>query len=230
MAVAQVSKNPLNLLSLNVRGLGNGAKRSSLFHWLKKHHDVHNKIVFLQETHVIKSQEFRWKKLWYGKRIFSNGTSKSKGVAILLPKFLEYNILSEKLDPGGRYIALKIEIEGTIYGLINGYAPTSDKLEEQMVWLEAITGILEDLGDCIIVLGGDINDGLTSLDKFIGRETWKESRYVLGWKEACQEYQMVDIWRILNPLAHKHTWKQGTNKKNLRRSRLDFWLISSGLM
>ena len=99
-----------------------------------------------------------------------------------------------------------------------------------MTWLDSITEILEDLGDTNIIFGGDINDGLTSLDKFIGREVWKESRYVLGWKEACQEFQMVDMWRILNPLAHKHTWKQGTTKKNLRRSRLDCWLISSGLM
>jgi exonuclease III len=184
----------------------------------------------LQETHVIKKREYKWEKLWDGKKIFSNGTSKSKGVAILLPKLLNYNILGEHLDPGGRYIGLKIEIDGKIFGLINGYAPTSDRLEEQLVWLEAIITILEDFGDTSIILGGDINDGLTSLDKFIGRERWKESRYVLGWKEACQEYQLVDIWRILNPLAHKHTWKQGTNKKNLRRSRLDFWLISSGLM
>jgi exonuclease III len=230
MAVQLDKKDPLNLLSLNVRGLGGGAKRSSLFHWLKKQHKVESKIVFLQETHVIKKMEFKWGKLWSGKRIFSNGTSKSRGVAILLPKLMDYEILKEHLDPGGRYIALKISIEGTIYGLINGYAPTADRLEEQMAWLEAITNILEEFGDINIIFGGDINDGLTSLDKFIGRERWKESRYVLGWKEACQEYQMVDIWRILNPLAHKYTWKQGTNKKNLRRSRLDFWLISSGLM
>jgi exonuclease III len=140
------NKNPLNLLSLNVRGLGKGAKRSSLFHWLGKYHDVHKKILFLQETHVTKGQEPKWKKLWHGKMVFANGTSKSKGVAILLPKLLDYNIISETLDPGGRYIALKIEIEGTIYSLINGYAPTSDHLEEQMAWLESIVGILEDLG------------------------------------------------------------------------------------
>jgi exonuclease III len=230
MASTVNRKTPIHILSLNVRGLGKGAKRSSLFHWLKKHHDVQGKIIFLQETHVTKAQEYKWNELWHGKKIFANGTSRSKGVAILLPKSLDFKILSQTLDPDGRYIALKIEIEGTIYGLINCYAPTADKLEEQMVWLDAITGLLETLGDTNIIVGGDINDGLTKLDKFKGMEEWKESWYVLGWKEACQEYQMVDIWRILNPLAHKYTWKQGTNKKNLRRSRLDFWLISSGLM
>jgi hypothetical protein len=84
--------------------------------------------------------------------------------------------------------------------------------------------------DTNIIFGGDINDGLTILDKFNLRNGWVPSEYVLSWKEACVEYQLADIWRILNPTAHKHTWKQGTCKKNLRRSRIDFWLISTGLM
>jgi exonuclease III len=142
---AQIEKGPLHLLSLNVRGLGNCNKKSSLFHWLTKYHDVRNKILFLQETHVTKIKERKWEKTWEGKIIFANGTSKSRGVAILLPKNLEYKIHEEILDKNGRYIALRIEIEGELYGLINGYAPTSDKLEEQMVWLEQITQIFPKL-------------------------------------------------------------------------------------
>jgi exonuclease III len=145
--LAQNDKSPLYLLSLNVRGLGNCNKKSGLFHWLRKYHDGNKKIVFLQETHVTKAKEGKWGEIWDGKRIFANGTSKSRGVAILLPKNLDYKILEEMLDTNGRYIALKIEIEGELFGLINGYAPTSDKLEEQMVWLEKITSILEKLGD-----------------------------------------------------------------------------------
>jgi exonuclease III len=220
----------LNLLSLNVRGLGNCDKKSSLFHWLKKYHDARNKIVFLQETHVTSNKEPKWKEVWDGEMEFANGTSNSRGVAILLPKCLDYEIIEIKRDPGGRYIAMKIIIEGLTYGLINGYAPTSNMLEAQLKWLESITAIIEEFIDIKIIFGGDINDGLTILDKFIGREKWKESAYVLGWKETCREFQLVDIWRILFPLAHKYTWKQGTTKKNLRRSRLDFWLISTGLM
>ena len=170
MATQLIKKNPLNLLSLNVRGLGSCAKKSSLFHWLRKYHDVQNKIVFLQETHMTKEKESKCNNIWPGKRIFANGTSRSKGVAILLPQFMDYNILSTILDPGGRYIALKIEIEGSLYSLINGYAPTADRLDEQMVWLDSILDILEGLGDTKIIFGGDINDGFTILDKFIGRQ------------------------------------------------------------
>jgi exonuclease III len=174
--------------------------------------------------------EYQWKKLWDGKIIFANGTSTRKGVAILFPKNLTYTIQDEIKDPDGRHIAIKLEYEGDLYGLINGYAPTSDKLEEQLVWLKKIIKIIEDFGDTNIIFGGDINEGLTILDTFLNQNKWKESEYVLGWKEVCTEYQISDIWRILNPRAHKYTWKQGTSKKNLRRSRLDFWFISTGLI
>ena len=161
---------------------------------------------------------------------FSNGTSRSRGVAILLPKDLEYTIVETTLDDNGRFIALKIIINEVVYGLINGYAPTADMLQEQLDWFKSITGIIEKLGDARIIFGGDINDGLSILDKFNLRNGWVPSEYVIGWLEACTEHQLVDIWRILNPRSHKYTWKQGTNKKNLRRSRLDFWLISTDLM
>jgi exonuclease III len=205
-------------------------KKCSLFHWFKKHHNIESKIIFLQETHVTKDKEKKWDKVWEGKKCFANGTSRKRGVAILLPKEMVYQLLDEKKDPDGRYIALKLEIEGRIYGLINGYAPTADLLEEQIAWLNKITTILEDYGDTQIIFGGDINEGLTKLDKFKNRDTWKESEYVLGWKQNCIEYQMLDIWRTLHPNEQRYTWKQGTKKENLRRSRLDFWIISSSLI
>jgi exonuclease III len=179
---------------------------------------------------VTKSKEFKWKKIWHGKPFFANGTSRRKGVAILLPKLLAYTLHDEKIDPNGRYIAIKIEFEGSMYGIINGYAPTADRLEAQIAWLCEITKILEEYGDTTIIFGGDINEGLTNLDKFVNRDKWKATEYVLAWKEACREYQMIDIWRVLNPFTQKYTWKQGTCKKNLRRSRLDFWLVSSSIL
>jgi exonuclease III len=220
---------PLNLLSLNVRGLANCVKKCSLFQWFKKHHKIENKIVFLQETHATKEKEGKWEKVWDGKMFFANGTSSRRGVATLLPKNLEYNLIDEKKDIYGRFVALKLEIDGKLYGLINGYAPTADLLEEQLAWLSKISAILEDYGDTQIIFGGDINEGLTKLDKFAGRDKWNESEYVLGWKQNCMEYQLLDIWRTLHPNEIRYTWKQGTRKENLRRSRLDFWIISSSL-
>ena len=79
-------KKPLNLVSLNVRGLSNCIKKANLFHWFDKQHDIHNKIVLLQETHVTKEKEAKWKDIWHGDMYFSNGTSNSRGTAILVPR------------------------------------------------------------------------------------------------------------------------------------------------
>jgi exonuclease III len=223
-------KSPLNFVSFNARGLGNNVKLGNLFHWLTKYHEIQGKIVFLQETHVIKAREYKWKNIWQGKPFFANGTSNSRGVAILLPKSLDYTLHDVKIDPNGRYIAIKLEFEESIYGIINGYAPTANDLEGQLAWLKQIVEIIEDYGDTNLIFGGDINEGLTGLDKFVKLDKWKPNEYVLAWKEACHEFQLTDIWRVLNPYAHKYTWKQGTNKKNLRRSRLDFWIVSSSIM
>ena len=99
---------PLNILSLNARGLNKNQKKNKLFFWLNKVHKTKDKIIFLQETHITKENEWKWNNLSTGKTFFSNGTSKSKGVAILLPKSLEYKLLEEIIDKNGRYIALKI--------------------------------------------------------------------------------------------------------------------------
>jgi exonuclease III len=152
MSVQITDKIPLNILSFNARGLNNNIKKDNLFFWLKEVHKANDKIIFLQETHMIKSKEWKWNKIWPGKKFFSNGTSTRKGVAILLPKNMEYDILEKKIDDNGRYIALKIKINNAIYGLINGYAPTSDKLIEQLEWLKSITEILENLTKQILFL------------------------------------------------------------------------------
>ena len=53
----------------------------------------------------------------------AHGSSNSCGVAILVRKGVDCTIHSKILDPLGRYIILKAEIEDKMYVLINVYAP-----------------------------------------------------------------------------------------------------------
>ena len=57
----------------------------------------------------------------------AHGSSNSCGVAILVRKGVDCTIHSKILDPLGRYISLKAEIEDKMYVLINVYAPNKDK-------------------------------------------------------------------------------------------------------
>ena len=54
------------------------------------------------------------------------GTSNSRGLAILVKKGLDCTIHSKILNPLGRYVILKAEVNDKMYVLINVYAPNKD--------------------------------------------------------------------------------------------------------
>ena len=66
--------------------------------------------------------------------IFSHGTSVSREVAILIPKNIkiDLNILSTKKDTQGRILIIECKLEEKICILVNIYAPTNDKPNEQI--------------------------------------------------------------------------------------------------
>ena len=106
--------------SFNCRCLRDQRKRHDIFHWLKKYYYG---ITFLQETHSVKEDEVIWSKEWGGPIYFSNGTSQSRGVAILIPPNLgiEFTILNETKDTEGRYLVIDCIIESFDLTLINVY-------------------------------------------------------------------------------------------------------------
>ena len=70
-----------SVISLNVRGLRDTVKRRSIFSYLK---DQDVNFYFLQETFSKVSNEAIWRNEWGGEIYFSNGTSHSEGVCILI--------------------------------------------------------------------------------------------------------------------------------------------------
>ena len=61
------NKKVCKIISLNVRGLRNSIKRSSMFAFLK---DQNATIYFLQETYSEQSDESFWKNEWGGEMFF----------------------------------------------------------------------------------------------------------------------------------------------------------------
>ncbi len=96
----------LTLLSFNVNGLGQAGKRSVVFNKLKQL----KCISLLQETHCIKKDETLWENNWDGKIVFSNGSSNRKGVAILIPSNIEFELCEQKCDDEGRMLIVKLNI------------------------------------------------------------------------------------------------------------------------
>ena len=77
------------LATLNIKGLGQKKNTREVFHWLRRYH---NGIILMQETHCTKECQETWKRDWGGDIFFSNGTSNSRGVAVLLPNNTDYTI------------------------------------------------------------------------------------------------------------------------------------------
>ena len=147
------SQVDFEILSYNVRGLVNEKKRKKVFNYIKKHTSS-NAVIFLQETHSTKKDE-----MLCGNIIFSHSSSNKKGVLIAFRYGLEYKLLSPEIgDDDGRYIILRIKIQGSPYILLN-YDDPNDKSDQVQV-LRQISGKLQSINfddNVQFILAGDWN-------------------------------------------------------------------------
>ncbi len=209
----------LNFNCFNARGLAESKKRRAVFHWIKR---FHNGVTFLQETHCSVEIENAWKRDWQGEIIFNHGTPHSCGVAILFPKNVEYITNCIKTDDNGRFLLVDIDIGGENMILVNVYAPTKDKANEQEEFLAFLQRIL-------ILIGGDFNTYLDPVLDKKGGIMEKRSKFASGLHEMMEEYNLSDIFRVINPTVERFTWR-GNTKKGVVQSRLDYWLVSSHML
>jgi len=156
-----------------------------------------------------------------------HGSTNSRGVAILFNKGVDCIIPSKILDPVGRYVILKVEIKDKMYLLINIYAPNKDT---------NIVKFLKDLGTTLqkenlddeesILLRGDFNCPLNPvLDKKGGILLPRKS-VVATIDFLCDDFNLVDIWRVENPSTKSYTWSQNSL---MILCHLDYWLILNNL-
>ena len=145
----------IRLISLNTRGISNFQKgRKGIYLVSEKRADA----IFLHETHSKKEIELQWCNEWGTKMILSHGSPNARGVAILLNKGVDYCIQSKIIDPLGRFVIVKVEIEHNLYLLINVYAPNKDN--ENVNFFNDLLAIIrrEDLdAEESFIVGGDFN-------------------------------------------------------------------------
>ena len=212
----------LLLNSFNCRGLGDGRKRRAVFQWLKKFFPG---IILLQETHSTELCEKNWKQEWGGNIYFSHGTSCARGVAILIPKNMCFTINNMIMDDNGRFILLDIKHDDWEILICNIYAPTKDNEPGQVSLLNAISETLGEFGHKNIIMGGDFNCCLNPLIDKLGGDMESKSKYSQLLEELCEEFNLCDVWRVLNPDLKRFTRRANT-KKGIVQSRLDYWLSS----
>ena len=112
----------LNIVTVNVNGLGGKNKRLQTFTYLKS---LKADVICIQETHghnpVTVNQ---WTTEWGGAAFWSCGTSVSCGTAILLPPSSDLRISEVKTDNDGRLVSIVATSNNHQINIVSIYAPT----------------------------------------------------------------------------------------------------------
>ena len=208
--------------SLNCNGLGNSIKRDKVLNWLKNKNDD---VIFLQETHSVKSTESDWYKNWGPEIYFSHGSSNSQGVAILIKPNSNISVVKHMVLSEGRAQLLEITHNSVKFCLINVYCPNND--DEN--FLKNI--FHETLGrsrDDYRIFGGDWNAVMDdTIDKSGGSSKHSSQKCQKYLNSICNDYGLCDIFRLAKGEDKIFTH---FNKKSKTASRLDFFLIDDSLV
>ncbi len=217
----------IKINSFNCRGLRDRKKRLEVFNWLK---ESHLGITLLQETHSAISDEQQWEKEWGGDIYFSHGEFNARGVATLIPSSLmqDFEYISGTQDQEGRVLQITCKIDGTQLTIFNIYSPTKDNPNAQLTLVNKLKGLIEKVSSENVLIGGDLNTYLDINKDKEGGKIEQQSEYSKQWLDICEEYSLVDVWRIRNPNERLYTRRENS-KCGLVQSRLDYWLVSIGI-
>jgi exonuclease III len=147
-------EDSIQIMSLNVRGIQTNKKRADYFNWLKQHK---SNIILLQDTHSCSFDENNYKNYWGQSVYFSHGLTNSRGVVTIIPKHLGGNSQIFYKDLDGRILIVELNINNTIYYIINVYAPSSSDEKEKLNFLEKLNNELNPIMNNNIIIGGDWN-------------------------------------------------------------------------
>ena len=207
----------LTLVSCNINGINCAKKRNAVFEWFSR---ARYDIIFLQETHCcLERQERLWSQEWGGMSLWSKGTNRSRGVAVLFKRNVKFDISNVSLDTDGRYIVFDISVDKSKYHLVNIYAPNNGS--ERIKFFEKLSDFIA--SDCENLLAGDFN---CTLDNQLDRKncTGMADRGQAQLHKLINSFDLEDVWRRRNPKQLKFSWQRRD-----KASRIDFWIISKSL-
>ena len=215
-------KNLCKFVSLNVRGIRNYEKRSSIFSFLK---DQEASFYFLQETFSDPSDESLWKNEWGGEIIFSHGTRHSRGVCILInPSVKKLKVVYSHCDASGRFILINLTVDCLELSLCNIYAPNNHT--DQLQFIQNLNNLLIDKSELSsLIIGGDWNCTLTKKDKK-GGLLWKPTIFRNSILITMDMLNLIDIQRIKHPNVDKYSYESKALKM---KSRIDYFLMAKNL-
>ena len=205
------------ILTLNVNGLNDATKRRYVMKFcVSENCDA----FLLQETHgykeITKTWALEWQNMTRGKSLWNNYTHKERGVAILIKKDIEISEVTN--DKGGRILAANLYFHETCFRIINIYGPNNPQKKENF-----FKSIEKHTRKCdILILSGDFNMVENpSLDRK-GGDLFNKNN-TLGrnhLKNFNEKYELVDIYRKVNPLKQEFTFVKPDKSYESRIDRI----------
>ena len=185
----------LRIYSFNVRGIGEGLKRRTIFRHLKSKYP--NGIYLLQETHSSSNTEQKWRMEWGGEIYFNHGTTNSCGVTVLIYPGLDLDIGILQKDDQGRFLGLILKCNDNCdIAIYNIYFPVRSKVTEQLELLSFIKDIYMNMECLYTIMGGDFNTVLNPiLDKQGGDMTGCTNMYTDELLAFMEAYDFIDAIR-----------------------------------
>ena len=220
--VSSMSKlgNEVIVLSANCQGIRNTQKRQDVVNYLR---DTKAGIICLQDTHLLEKDIRDLKKIW-NDDIFLNGKrSNSRGVAILIRKNFEYEVLEQNKDNEGNYLQLILRINSVTLNLITVYAPNNDSPQ----FFNDIQKMIEDSDTNYIIVCGDFNLVMDPDKDCSNYKNLNNPKARLVVKNIMAEYDLVDAYRNIHPDKKRYSWRR---KNPVKQARLDYFLISNSML
>ena len=219
-SVKMTVENSIKLLSANCQGLRTLEKRHDVLNYFKQ---MGVNILCLQDTHLIQKDISDLKKIWNGEIFLSGNKTNSRGVAVLLNKNFEYEVISTKIDAEGNYINIQLNLDTLSLNLTTVYGPNTDDPE----FFTRIKHFIENQQADYSIVCGDFNLVLDpDLDSFNYKHinNPKARQTVL---KMINDYDLCDIYRNLHSSTKRYTWRR---KNPVKQARLDFFLASSNIL
>ena len=189
---------------------------------MKKLKDLDSKIVFLQETHILKEDNIKISRRWQGSIYTASFTSQSRGVMTLIHNSVPFQVFNVSRDTFGRFLIIQGSLLSVNLTLVNICGPNTD---EPNFFTNLFLTRASLPGEYIIA--GDWNCTLDPVyDRSTGADqTHNRSRTTIH--HFIKELNLLDIWRHVNPSNIAYSCHSSTFQAY---SCIDYFLISATLM
>ncbi|KAK3550594.1 hypothetical protein QTP70_000683 [Hemibagrus guttatus] len=189
-----------------------------------------------RKVDILCVQETRWKgskarSIGAGFKLFYYGVdSKRNGVGVVLKEEFVRNVLEVK-RVSDRMMSLKLETEGVMFNVVNGYAPqVGCELEEKERFWSELDEVMESIptGERVVIgadFNGHVDEGNTGDEKVMGKFGVKE-RNLEGQMEVNFAKRMDMV--VVNTYFQKREEHRVTYKSGGRSTQVDYILCRRG--